>query len=155
MRCVCHGPKQTNRGRNQRGEQNENATRSSAEIALCQEPIRDRATDKARLLPLLRVLWTEHTEHTDQQGTSYKLFSIDRLSYIVPILAGHDGRKNLVLHASNYIVHLYPTVQKSPSVLIVIAAYSDSVITPRESACLNLQSSDTQQPQGVLPCVLS
>jgi len=87
---------------------------------------------------LLRMLWTEHTEHTDQQDTSYKLFSIDRFSYIVPIIAGHDGRKNSVLHASNYIVHLYPTVRKSSSVLIVIAAYSDSVTTPRESACLNL-----------------
>jgi len=66
---------------------------------------------------------------------SYKLFSIGRFSYIVPIMAGHDGRKNLVLHASNYIVHLYPTVQKPPSVLIVIAAYSDSVTTKRRE-CL-------------------
>ena len=89
------------------------------------------------------MLWTEHTEHTDQKGTSYKLFSIGRFSYIVPIITGHNGRKNLVFHASNYIVHLYPTIQKSPSVLIVIAAYSNSVTTPRESAYLNLQSSDT------------
>ena len=52
-------------------------------------------------------------------------------------MAGYDGGKNLVLHVSNYIVHLYPTVQKSPSVLIVIAAYSDSVTT-EESTCFNL-----------------
>jgi len=44
-------------------------------------------------------------------------------------MAGHNGRKNLVLHASNYIIHLYPTVQKAPSILIVIAAYSNSVTT--------------------------
>ena len=42
-------------------------------------------------------------------------------------MAGHDGRKDLVLHASNYIVHEYPTVQERNLVLIVIAAYSDSV----------------------------
>ena len=56
-------------------------------------------------------------------------------------MAGHDRGKNLVLHASNYIVHLYPTVQKSYSVLIVITAYGDSVRT-QESTYLNLQSSD-------------
>jgi len=63
---------------------------------------------------------------------SYKLFSIGRFSYIVPIMAGHDGRKNLVLHASNYIVHLYPTAQEDAPVLIVVTAYSDSVTTRRE-----------------------
>ena len=46
-------------------------------------------------------------------------------------MAGHDGRKDFVLHASNYIVHEYPTVQGNVLVLIVITAYSDSV-SPRE-----------------------
>jgi len=70
-------------------------------------------------------------------------------------MAGHDGRKNLVLHASNYIVHLYPTVQKLPSVLIVIAAYSDSVNTFERVLASTFSLPNTQQPQGVLPCVLS
>jgi len=47
-------------------------------------------------------------------------------------MVGYDGRKNLVFYAINYIVYLYPTIQKIPSILIVIAAYSDSVITTRE-----------------------
>jgi len=61
------------------------------------------------------------------KGTRYKLLSIGRFSYIVPIMAGHDGRKNLVLHASNYIVYLYPTIQEYAPVFIVIAAYSNSI----------------------------
>ena len=42
-------------------------------------------------------------------------------------MATHDRRKNLVLHASNYIVHLYPTAQEHAPMLIVVTAYSDSV----------------------------
>ena len=93
--------------------------------------IRSRAPDKE--VDTLQHPRCSATEHPGcyRVATSYKLLSIDRFSYIVPIMAGHDGRKNLVLHASNYIVHLYPTVQDS-SVLIVIAASSDSVTTQRE-----------------------
>ena len=42
-------------------------------------------------------------------------------------MAGHDGRRDLVPHASNYIVYEYPTIREYALVLIVIAAYSNSV----------------------------
>ena len=29
---------------------------------------------------------------------------------IIPIIAGYNGRKDLVLHANNYIVYEYPTI---------------------------------------------
>ena len=112
-------------------------------------PIRDRARDKEEALGSILVLYRravallQSLAVVTEQVRRYKLFSIDRFSYIVPTIAGHNGRKNLVLHASNYIVYLYPTVQKPPSVLIVITAYSNSVTTLRESAYLNLQSSNT------------
>ena len=61
------------------------------------------------------------------QAVRYGLSNIDRYLYIVPTVAGHVGRKNLVLYASNYIVHLYPTTQEYAPVLIVVTAYSDSV----------------------------
>ena len=125
------------------------ATRGLTEGALYRLPIRNGACDKKLVLGSIATLCyralalSQSITVATEQGTSYKLFSIDRFSYIVPTMAGHDGRKNSVLHASNYIVHLYPTVQKPPSVLIVITAYSNSVTTLRESAYLNLQSSNT------------
>jgi len=70
-------------------------------------------------------------------------------------MAGHDGRKNLVLHASNYIVHLYPTAQEHAPVLIVVTAYSDSVITRERVLASTFSLPTTPQLQGVLPCDLS
>ena len=42
-------------------------------------------------------------------------------------MAGYDGRGDLVPYASNYIVYEYPTIREYALVLIVIAAYSNSI----------------------------
>jgi len=70
-------------------------------------------------------------------------------------MAGHHGRNNLVLHASNYIVQLGPTTQEDAPVFIVTTSYSDSVKTAQERV---LASTSTFRPttnQGVLPYDLS
>ena len=111
---------------------------------------RKQRTDRCRWIVVKR-------SHNTNQGTRYKLFSTDRFSYIVPTMAGHDGRKNLVLHASNYIVHLYPTVQESSPVLIVIAAYSDSVTTTERvlTSSLSLPTSNNYKASCLATCLNS
>jgi len=106
--------------------------------------IRNRAPDKVGgALRTRRRSVTERAPQPTKQGT--KLQDNHR---------AYDRRKNLVLHASNYIVHLYPTTQKYPPVFIVITAYSDNVRNIRE--CLPQPSIFWQIPtQGILPCDLS
>jgi len=85
----------------------------------------------------------------------YKLFSIDRFSYIVPIMAGYNGRKNLVLYASNYIVHLYPTAQEDAPVLIEVTAYSDSVNNTERvlASTFSLPTPNNYKASCLAPCL--
>jgi len=50
-------------------------------------------------------------------------------------MAGYNRRRDLVPYASNYIIYEYPTIREYALVLIVIAAYSDSV-SPIRRECL-------------------
>jgi len=72
--------------------------------------IRRRAPDKGNRSAAPTELCFKVVLNPIEQGTKYKLFSIGRFSYIVPIMVGYNGGRNLVLYASNYIVYLYPTV---------------------------------------------
>ena len=76
---------------------------------------------------MLCVFCPEHIEYTEQKDTSYKLFSIDRFSYIVPIMVGLDAGRTWFFTQAITLFICTLLHKKHVPVLIVVTAYSDSV----------------------------